>query len=152
MRLKGKEISVVSRKLSFPRPDGSTIDLQVRSIPIGWDDQYKDFNPRPPVKMQSGVKNGEPFNKPIYDDPVYLVELAQWKKLEIAYLIWRLIRDTPGLEFATTPTNGKTLEAWWVEFSESGLSELERNEIVKMGNAASLVTAEEVAAARENFA
>ncbi len=152
MKINGKEINhYASKKLTFNRADGNSIELIVRSIPLGWQRKYEEVYPRPSAPTLVVATNASQDVKTNFTDPAFVKAISDWDKKETFFLVWLLIKDTPGLSFTSPPTNRESFDKFIDELSASGISEIELVAIAQAGREISNPSAEEVGKARENF-
>lgn len=153
MKIQNKAIShYASKELVFPRANDESFKLIVRSVPIGWQRGYEAINPRPSVPMGPIIAtNSGAKSEPNFNDVKFLAALSDWQTKETYYLVYLLVKDTPGLVFDSPPVSVDAFDKFITELANSGISEMELAAIAQAGHEISRASAEEVAKAREGF-
>ncbi len=81
MKINGKEINhYASKKLTFNRADGNSIELIVRSIPLGWQRKYEEVYPRPSAPTLVVATNASQDVKTNFTDPAFVKAISDWDK------------------------------------------------------------------------
>ena len=120
-------------------------EFKISTLPVGYIREFDKLWPivEPPVKVTESVKEGrkevEQFN-----DPKFLTEYSERAYHKAIYSVYLLLRNDERIQFENTPTSIESMKALAKEFSESGISDGDILELVKVTQNFDYISAKEI--------
>lgn len=153
MKYNNSPVALAVRKvIKLPRPDGKSLELDVRAVPIGWEIDFQRMWPMPipPVTGTIVTKSGTEEKRDFYNKE-FQVENAEWKSCHSLYFIHSALRSCPALEFSTVPTDKASVLALFKEYKEAGFSSHDLAFLAKEISEISVLTHGELKEKQDSF-
>lgn len=148
MKMHGKKLSTMNNQVViFPREDG---DIVFKAAPVLDFTNFDKLYPEPKPGMI--LKRGETVATPNFEDSKYKEALVKRNKAYTMYMILQSLSVTEGLEWETVkmddPTTWENMDK---ELEESGLTNVERGQIMQAVMRANSLDMSYIDEARKRF-
>lgn len=149
MKIKGQKLSTVNKvTIVIPRSEGEDIVFVAAAVLDSEEFDVLVPEPKPPMIL----RRGETIQVPDLEDKNYKEQLTNRAKLQTYWLIIKSLMATPDLEWELVKvTDSSTWEKLEEEFKSSGLTPIERNQVIQGVMRANSLDIEYIEKAKERF-
>lgn len=118
MRYKGNILEKRTTEVKLPKGD---VVLRVSAVPLGWDLQFAEIWPEPPVKYRTVNKvGGQSESTPVHSQETER-ETSHRENCKLAYRVYLALRNDPNLTFEAEPKDSQSMQQLAKELAESFL-------------------------------